>query len=306
MTIHKNDDRFDGPVRRSNAPIGSVSRFSGVSTGVVLDADWHVDVVDFGVVPDALKVVNSHTAPTTAGDGTEWEIDAVGAAPTLAVNVNTFPPHLAITTTAVDTQGYNAQRSVASSNARTSFNPATLDEFFMYMVVRFTDGNNNLATLQQNRFFFGFAAVTTTLFAAGTTNFVGINKRDGDGVLRLVADDAANGFNGAVAQAAGKDLSTGSRTGTPAANIWLSLGVQCVVINQAQDLGITHGFYDVGRRASFHQNRDETHMASMAMPGAVPNAAMAASFGFLAGEAVAKTLSVAKIITGGKYRLGQA
>lgn len=302
MTINKNEARFDGPSRRRDAPIGSLSRFGGVSNGVVLDADWHYDVIDMGIVSDALKIVNSHTAPTTGGDGTIWEVDPVGAAPTLAVNVNSFPPHLAVTTTAVDTQGYQAQRSAVSSNARTSFNPATLDEFFMYIVCRFTDANNNAATVQQMRFAMGFAPVNTTVFA-GVDDFVGLHKADGTGQLQLVCDDDNVNLNVYSNRLTIKDLSTGSRTGTPAANIWMGLGVQCVVQSQANNLGVVHGFYDIGKKSAFGPIADQTHAGSMAMVE-VPDVALAAFLGFVTGEAVAKTLSVAKIIVGGKYKLG--
>ncbi len=312
MTVTKNQSRFEGPWRRADAPIGQVGRFGGMGTGVALDADWHYEATDFGIVGDALRVVNSHTAPTTGGDGTTWEIDAIGAAPTLAVNVNGFPPHLAITTTAVDTQGYNAQRSVASSNARTTFSPglglglsATCEEFYMYMVVKFSDANFNAATVQQMRFFMGFAAVNTNLFGGAVTNFIGINKRDGDGILRMVSDDDAVGVNAATNQKVCRDLTTGSRTGTPAQNTWLGLGLHVILDPAAltNNRGIAHSFYDNGKRSSFAADPDPTHMGSMAL-NEVPDAALAASFAFVTGEAVAKTLTVAKIIVAGRYRLG--
>jgi hypothetical protein len=301
MTVTKNHSRFEGPWRNANAPVGGPSRFGGVSTAAVFDADWFHYEVDMGNIADRLKIASSASAPVAATDGTEWEVDNIGGAPTLSFIANLAPPRFSIVTPAVDGQGWQAQRSVVAGTALTCFDPGTCQEMYMYMVCRISD-------VVQSQLAMLFAPVDTSLLTA-VPNAVGLHKPDGAGNLFLVSDDDDVALGSYSNRKAVKNLSTGSRTGTPANTIWLGLGFQAVFDESSivNDKGVLHAFYDNGKRSSNHSDGDPTHCGSMAMVES-PNIAvpLAPSIAFAAGEAVAKTLLITKIMMGGKYRYGLA
>jgi hypothetical protein len=301
-------DRFNFRSPKGSHPFGrrdgmDVPRYAGLPPAVELFDRWAVQVWDLGTLQGQEAFVDSPASPDETANGAEWtQTQLTGS--TLTIVDTASPAYLRVLTAATDGQGQQMQANIGAGGAtKTLYSPATVEELFFSITLRFADANNNSATVEQMRFFAGFAAPDTSVLA-GVDDYIGFASADGSGIIKLVAD-----------QTSGVPV-TGASTSTNLLNIntsnhnlvnkWFTLSFKAEKLNVTSQEGTVYAHVDYHRKPTGASDFSPTHLGTINLDtnSDVPGAAMCPTIAFNAGEAVAKQLHIAKVICAAKYKLG--
>jgi len=293
---------FDSPngIAQPGRTAMILGKYLGMPVGAEIADRWYLRKWDAGDPIGQEQFVNAPAMPDETMAGTEWVHTQVTGSTVTVVDTG-FPAYLRILTGAGDGQGQQMQAiKGATGNTKLMFDTSTMDEMFFSIMFRLVDANNNLATVQQSKLFFGFAPVDTSILTA-VDDYMGFVKDDASGLIKLVADQTSGApVSGASSSADVMTLAAAQ------ANKWITLTFRASKLNRTTQKGVAYGFVDLHSQPAGASKRIATHRATLNL-GAnsdVPGAAMAPSIAFLAGEATAKNLDIAYIIAGGAYRLG--
>lgn len=269
--------------------VGSVSRFAGMPLGTQLFSDWHVTYMPFTKNADLPDETNDWTATETGAGGTR------------ALSDDLSPPHLIITCDALDNDSVEMQFTAANGGGE--FIDCTTDRpVYFETMIRFRDANNDADTVQQNDWFVGLAVTDTTVID-GATDFVGFVKVDGTtSAIQLVCGDAGGGAGALVDQSA---TNTGWTVTSPTGTAATDRAARVLGANQWIKLAFLLEPHTSGAAGDlFAWINDEPVPAAgpVNVAGFVPDENICITLAIQNGEAVAKIMDVAYVLTAQSYR----
>ena len=177
--------RFKAPVEHNRTQDGehrAMGRFPGMPVGVQLLSDWHVHHVQFTTLEDFVALSTNN-----------WTFTETGAGGTIAASADLFPPHVIVTTDALDNDSEEAQ--FTSTGAGEIVDLTADRPVYFEAMIRLRDAGNVDAAVEQVDWFVGLAVTDTTVID-GATDFIGFLKRD-------LTDDATCGINFVCGDAGG-------------------------------------------------------------------------------------------------------
>ncbi len=281
MASHWKDSlKFNDP--QPNMQVGHQSLYAGMPVGIQLFSEYDIRDWSFINADDVPGVTDGGAN----GFGASWVNTAVSAgAGTSAYTISDdlFPPRLIATTAAADNDGIQTQYTEAGGAGEFVRLRASKRTYFE-VGFGLTDANDDLDTVQQCDFFFGFAITDTTVLG-GATDFIGFSKVDGSGLINFVAGKNA-GASGALVD-----------------DIVLSTGKTLV----AADAGTAHGLItklgfmidhsSTAGTANYYAYVDGALVAQGSSTTEIPDdEQLAPTIAFLSGEAVAKILHISQFM----------
>jgi len=300
---------FDSPkgVLARSGYGAQISRFMGYSPGIELHDRMQFREWDFSRNADALAFLDALAAPAEATAGTEWANTQLTAS-TITLQDGGFPSFIRWATGAGDGNGQSAQNVIGTGAAtRLPFDFSVMRNFIISGTFRISDANNNAATVEQCRFFFGIAPADTSIFTA-VANFAGFAKDDGSGILKVVADQASVAPHTSASSSLNlANLSSAGANARSLINKWFTLTLVGVgLVRTGTQKGVIYAFLDQASQPAGSSDFTPTHVGTLDLGTLqdVPAANGALTLAFTAGEAVAKNLDFAKIMYGIDYVLG--
>jgi hypothetical protein len=286
--------------KRSGFKLG---RYTGFPVGVEFHDRCQVQTWDLATTAGQEAFVDSPASPDETLNGSEWRQTQLTGS-TLTIVDTGFPSYLRILTAATDGQGQEMQACLGAGGAtRTIYDTSTVEDILFSITLRFVDANNNSATVEQMRFFAGFAAPDTSVLA-GVDDYIGFASADGSGLLKLVADQTSGvPVTGASSSVNLVNLNTSNAN---LVNKWITLTLVARGLNRTSQKGRVYGFVDSHNKRTGAVEHTSTFVDSLnlATNSDVPGAAMCPTIAFNTGEAVAKQLHVAKVVCAAKFKLG--
>ena len=195
---------------RTNARAGTVPRMAGLAPYLDFLSDYQV-------------YANNFIKSTDYDATNEWTLTSIGSTGTAVLSDDLFPSHLIITNTAANDDSVEIQFT-DSDSAGECWSVVAAKKLYFETRIRMRDTNNDVATVVQRDVFVGLA-ITDTTVEAGATDFIGFSKKDGTGLINVVAGKNASG-SGELQD--GLVLSTGRTLAAADANVWVKLGFLCV------------------------------------------------------------------------------
>lgn len=301
-------DRFNFRSPKGAAPQGgrlgySVSKYAGLNPAIELLDRWVVQQWDLSTLEGQEAFVDTPSAPTETIAGSEWtQTQLTGS--TLTIVDTSTPAYLKVLTGATDGHGQQMQANIGAGGAtKTLYSPASVEELYFSITCRFVDANNNSATVEQMRFFAGFAAPDTSVLA-GVDDYIGFASADGSGILKIVADQTSGvPVTGASTSANLINLNTSNAN---LINKWMTLSFKVENLDATTQEGTVYAHVDYHRKPTGATDFLPTHLGTLNLDtnSDVPGAAMCPTIAFNAGEATAKQLHIHRVICAAKLRLG--
>ena len=292
---------FDSPNGQSPVVTGQVSKYLGMPAGIEIDDRWSASEWDPAKATDQAALVDNPAAPGVVNPGTDWQPTSTGGTNLAAIIDTGFPPYLRWTTGAADTNGLQMQANKGAVGlTKALFDTSAMDDLFFSITFRLVDANNNAATVEQSKFFFGLAAIDTSILA-GVDDYIGFVKDDASGVIKLVADQTS----GVPTTGASSSVNVFTLTAAHA-NKWITLSFRATKLDRTNQKGVVYAHIDFNRIPTGASKRMTTYAATLNLGtnSDVPGANMTPSIAYATGEAVAKQLHMASIIAAGAYKLG--
>lgn len=303
---HAKDFYFhnERPAFTSESNFQNISLFPGMPAGVELFHNWDIRQYRMWDPGDQEKLVDNPAAP--AGDGTVWELDIFNSATISFLDaVVAAPARMQITTGSTENDGCQLQETAANLPLRPNTNGDATRRAFLSVTFKINETSNDANTISQTELFLGFADQDPDVFAT-VTDYVGLHKQDGSEIVRLVGSgDADTTMADAGVASNLVDLSTFGTAGARANDYWLRASLLVDYVGQ-----VAYGFMQNNEPVSLagqDQNRDNIgtiKRVAIDLSGETFTQVGGATIAFDTGEAAARNLFIANIVTGYELQLG--